>query len=69
MKRYGYIWVTGVLFLGSLLGHWIMDWFTFVKDGPRHPRELAVGISAAHLAGRRAAPVAVCWLAAVEGGR
>jgi hypothetical protein len=30
--RYGFFWVTLVLFLGSLIGHWIFAWFAFANE-------------------------------------
>ncbi len=34
--RYGYFWVTLVLFLGSLIGHWIFAWFAYVNEQAAH---------------------------------
>jgi len=41
--RYGYLWVTLVLFLGSLVGHWFFAWFAFVAEQQTHgePAEAA----------------------------
>jgi hypothetical protein len=36
MKAYGYAWVTLVLFLLSITGHWIFGWFAFVSDQQLH---------------------------------
>lgn len=30
--KYSYLWVTAILFLGSLIGHWIFAWFAFVNE-------------------------------------
>jgi hypothetical protein len=30
--RYGFLWVTLTLFLGSLIGHWIFAWFAYVDE-------------------------------------
>jgi hypothetical protein len=35
-KRYGFLWVTLVLFAGSLLGHWSFAWFSFVNEQEAH---------------------------------
>jgi len=35
-RRYGYFWVTLVLFLGSLAGHWTFGWFAFVSEQTTH---------------------------------
>ena len=34
--RYGYLWVTLVLFLGSLIGHWVFAWFAYVNEQAAH---------------------------------
>jgi hypothetical protein len=36
MKRYGFLWVTGTLFLFSLVGHWIFGWFEYVNEQAAH---------------------------------
>jgi hypothetical protein len=38
MKRYGYLWVTLVLFLGSIAGHWTAAWFAYVEEQKEHSR-------------------------------
>jgi hypothetical protein len=43
MKRFGYIWVTAVLFVGSLIGHWILGWMVFVKDQQAHQQAIELG--------------------------
>lgn len=42
-KRYGYAWVTLVLFLGALVGHWTFGWFAYVAQQAQHgaPVEVA----------------------------
>jgi hypothetical protein len=35
-RRYGFFWVTAVLFLGSLAGHWMFAWFSFVSEQQAH---------------------------------
>jgi hypothetical protein len=35
-KKYGYAWVTLILFLGSLIGHWIFAWYAFVDEQRAH---------------------------------
>jgi hypothetical protein len=32
----GYLWVTGVLFLVSLAGHWTAGWYEFVHEQAEH---------------------------------
>ena len=36
LKRYSYLWVTLVLFLGSIAGHWTCAWFAFVNEQQAH---------------------------------
>ena len=35
-SRYGYLWATLVLFLGSLIGHWMFGWYAFVQEQLEH---------------------------------
>lgn len=30
--HYSFFWVTLILFLGSLIGHWVFGWFAFVNE-------------------------------------
>src|ERR1041385_871252 len=34
--KYGYLWVTLVLFLTSVAGHWTFAWFAYVKEQQAH---------------------------------
>jgi hypothetical protein len=43
MKRYGYLWVTLILFLGSLAGHWTCAWFAYVHEQQAHSEPIDVG--------------------------
>lgn len=36
LSKYGYVWVTAVLFLGSLLGHWIFAWHAYKQESVTH---------------------------------
>ena len=36
LVRYGYLWVTLVLFVGSVLGHWAFGWYAFVNEQETH---------------------------------
>ncbi|HEX8591540.1 MAG TPA: DUF6766 family protein [Candidatus Paceibacterota bacterium] len=38
--KYSYIWVTLVLFLGSLIGHWIFAWYAFVEEQLAHGEQV-----------------------------
>jgi hypothetical protein len=35
-NKYSFVWVTLVLFLGSLIGHWIFGWYAYVEDQNAH---------------------------------
>jgi hypothetical protein len=35
-KKYSYLWVTLVLFAGSLIGHWVFAWYAFVDEQESH---------------------------------
>jgi len=35
-QRYSYLWVTLVLFVGSLVGHWIFAWFAYLNEQAAH---------------------------------
>lgn len=34
--KYGYLWATLILFVGSLVGHWTFGWFAFVDEQLAH---------------------------------
>ncbi|EYD77561.1 hypothetical protein Rumeso_00727 [Rubellimicrobium mesophilum DSM 19309] len=38
-KRYGYTWVTAVLFAASLVGHWALAWGAYAEDQRTHGQE------------------------------
>jgi len=42
-KRYGFFWVTLMLFIGSLVGHWTFAWFAYQSDQRAHGQPVAVG--------------------------
>ena len=35
-QKYGFAWVTLVLFLGSLVGHWIFAWHAYKSEAEAH---------------------------------
>jgi uncharacterized membrane protein YhaH (DUF805 family) len=35
-NRYSFFWVTLILFLGSVLGHWIFGWQAYVQEQEAH---------------------------------
>jgi hypothetical protein len=41
-KKYGYLWITLILFLGSLLGHWIFAWHAFKEEQRAHGEPIEV---------------------------
>lgn len=34
--KYGYLWVTLILFLGSIIGHWTFGWDAYVNEQESH---------------------------------
>ena len=42
-KKYGYLWITLILFLGSLLGHWLFGWSAYVSDQQAHGQPVEFG--------------------------
>jgi hypothetical protein len=40
--NYSYFWVTLILFLGSLIGHWLFAWFAFVDDQAVHGQPVEI---------------------------
>jgi lysylphosphatidylglycerol synthetase-like protein (DUF2156 family) len=36
MKKYSFLWVTGLVFLVSLVGHWWFGWLTFQSEQAAH---------------------------------
>jgi hypothetical protein len=38
-SRYGYLWVTLVLFLLSLGGHWAFGWWAYVDEAREHSQQ------------------------------
>ena len=43
-SKYGFVSVTAVLFVTSLVGHWIFAWYAFVEEQAQHAQ--APGVSA-----------------------
>lgn len=41
-KKYGYLWVTLVLFLISITGHWIAAWYAYIDEQSAHQQPLEV---------------------------
>jgi hypothetical protein len=41
-KRYGYLWATLILFLGSAIGHWTFGWYAYVDEQLLHGNPIEV---------------------------
>ncbi len=41
-KDYGFVWVTGFLFLFSLAGHWLFGWYAYIEEQAEHHQPIAV---------------------------
>jgi len=41
--KYSFAWVTLILFLGSLIGHWIFGWHAFVNEQAAHGQPINTG--------------------------
>src|SRR5688572_8471687 len=42
LRNYSFLWVTLVLFLGSLIGHWVFAWFAYVSDQESHRQTIEI---------------------------
>jgi hypothetical protein len=42
LKKYGFLWVTLVLFVGSLAGHWTLAWYAYVDEQAAHNQPIEV---------------------------
>ena len=40
--KYGYLWITLILFVGSLVGHWLFAWYAFVEEQLAHGEAIEV---------------------------
>jgi hypothetical protein len=40
--KWGYLWVTALLFLFSLIGHWLFAWFDYVGEARAHGQPIEV---------------------------
>ncbi|MCC6170981.1 MAG: hypothetical protein IT481_03020 [Gammaproteobacteria bacterium] len=41
-KKYGFGWVTGMLFLITLAGHWLTGWFVYVDEQQAHRQPVEI---------------------------
>jgi hypothetical protein len=42
LKDYSYVWITLLLFIGSLIGHWTFAWYAFVDEQEAHRQPVEV---------------------------
>ena len=42
VRKYSYVWVTLILFLISLTGHWIAGWYAYVSEQEEHQQAVQV---------------------------
>jgi hypothetical protein len=42
LTKYGYLWVTLILFLGSVIGHWTFGWDAYKKEQQEHNQPVEV---------------------------
>ncbi|MBP7967608.1 hypothetical protein KAZ66_05055 [Candidatus Woesebacteria bacterium] len=36
LENYGYVWITLLLFIFSLSGHWIFGWYAYLQEQMSH---------------------------------
>ena len=41
-QRYSFVWVTLTLFVGSMIGHWLFAWFSYVNHQEAHDQPVRV---------------------------
>lgn len=41
-KKYGYLWITALFFLVSIVGHWVFAWFAYVQEQEEHMEPIEV---------------------------
>jgi hypothetical protein len=41
-KKYGFLWITTILFVGSLIGHWMFAWYHYVDEQNMHAQPIEV---------------------------
>ena len=41
-KKYSFLWITLVLFTGSLIGHWTFAWYAYVEEQAAHNQPIEV---------------------------
>jgi hypothetical protein len=43
LSKYSYVWITLILFLISLIGHWIFSWHAYKQEQEEHNQPAEVG--------------------------
>ena len=41
-RKYGYVWITLILFFGSVIGHWTFGWSHYKQDQEAHNQPVVV---------------------------
>lgn len=64
--KYGYLWLTLILFLGSLAGHWMFAWSAYVDEAEAHnqpieAREYLIEVSRDTLENWQSEFLQLCW--------
>ena len=36
MKKYSFLWITGAIFVATLVGHWWLGWYAFIAEQTSH---------------------------------
>ena len=42
IKKYNYLWITLILFLATLIGHWVFAWYQYVDEQLMHGQPVQV---------------------------
>jgi len=42
IKKYGFLWVTLILFIGSVIGHWSFGWSCYKQEQEEHNQQIVV---------------------------
>jgi hypothetical protein len=42
LYKYSFVWVTLILFLGSIIGHWAFGWKSYIQDQEDHGQPVEV---------------------------
>ena len=66
MKKYSFLWVTGLLFIVTLSGHWVLGWYAYVSEAAQHGQtpqvaEFLIQIGRDTLENWQSEFLQVCW--------